>query len=143
MNIVETAKNLARMLLRGQTDKAGRPAFDHAERVANSSLIKFYLDAAVAFLHDVIEDTQATTEDLCALGFPEEVVQAVELLTRPHNLTYGEYIARLAQSGNRVAVRVKLADIADHLEPVVGFQLPDSLRERYLAARVILQAVPR
>jgi len=130
---------LATMLLRGQVDKAGRPAIDHAFRVVDRlPKSATYGEAQVALLHDVLEDTTATEADLRALGVSEWVLTEVVALTRLQSETYAAYIDRVAK--RPVARMVKLADIADHLGLVVGFQLPESLRERYTRARDVLRA---
>lgn len=86
----------------GQVDKAGVPYICHPLHVAESMTSE--TATAVALLHDVIEDTPWTGELLRAEGFPEEVVAAVELLTRDEELPYANYLQRLAASGNRIAL---------------------------------------
>ncbi|MDQ9887923.1 guanosine-3',5'-bis(diphosphate) 3'-pyrophosphohydrolase, partial [Acinetobacter pittii] len=64
---------------------------------------------AVAYLHDVIEDTWATTGDLKNAGFSDEIIEAVKLLTRDKDMDYEKYIENLCK--NPVAKTVKLADL--------------------------------
>jgi hypothetical protein len=67
MGTYQLAKVLAAVLLRGVVDKAGRPAIKHAIRVA--ARMETYGEATVAMLHDLVEDTQVTLDDLEALGY--------------------------------------------------------------------------
>jgi (p)ppGpp synthase/HD superfamily hydrolase len=68
----------------------------------------------VAVLHDVVEDTPHTLEDLRRAGYPEEVVQAVDCLTRRDTETYDEFIERLKP--NPLAYKVKIADLEDNMD---------------------------
>jgi len=62
-----------------------------------------------ALLHDVIEDTDTTIDDLAAAGFPQEVLRAVELVTHGQEETYWHYIRDI--KANPIARAVKLADL--------------------------------
>ena len=68
---------------------------------------------AAAALHDVLEDSEVTVEDLRSARLPDEVVDAVIALTHAPGLSYEQYIERLA--GNAIAFEVKLADLNDNL----------------------------
>jgi (p)ppGpp synthase/HD superfamily hydrolase len=77
---------------------------------------KFTEDAyQMALLHDVIEDTSYTLEDLLDLGVDEEIVSGVELLTKKKDLTYNENIDRIIKSSNQDALMVKIADNMSNL----------------------------
>ena len=108
------ARAFGELLLRGKVDKAGDALFAHAERIA--ARMPTHHHAAVSYLHDVVEDSQANLDDL-RVFFSEDVVAAVGLLTRDFSAdaTYADYIQRLAQ-GDTVARDVKLADLLDHLD---------------------------
>jgi (p)ppGpp synthase/HD superfamily hydrolase len=69
----------------------------------------------VAALHDILEDTRVTPADLRAAGYSEHVRAAVDCLTHRPSETYEETIERIAR--NPLARRVKLADLADNLDP--------------------------
>jgi hypothetical protein len=90
---------------------------------------------AAALLHDVLEDTDATAEDLLADGIPADVVQAVQLLTKAEGEAYADFILRLRD--NDLARRVKIADLEDNLNldrlPVIG-QADLERCEKYKAA---------
>ena len=106
--------------------------FRHAERVANMLAPKFN---DVAYLHDVIEDTEYDNSVLSNLVSKDDLI-AIDILTRKANQTYFEYIDFIAKSKNQKALMVKFADITDHLEQ--RHTLKDSLRKRYVKALRIL-----
>lgn len=64
-------------------------------------------------MHDILEDTDTTAEDLLEDGIPEKIVNAVKLLTRTSDETYHEYLEKLKP--NPIAKELKLADLADNL----------------------------
>ena len=106
--------------------------FRHAERVAQM-LPPAFQD--VAYLHDVIEDTEYDTLALSGFATKNDLY-VVDILTRKETQTYFEYIDFIAISKNRKAIMVKLADITDHLEQKAT--LKPSLEKRYLKAFGIL-----
>jgi (p)ppGpp synthase/HD superfamily hydrolase len=99
----------------GQLRKDGLPYFVHPLRVAEAVGDNGAVAAAVALLHDVIEDTMHTGDDLRKLGVPAAVVDRVQMLTHAKDADYAAYIAGLVESGDYIAMRVKLADIRDNL----------------------------
>ena len=99
-------------------DDAGVSMYEHMKRV-HARVAQYDVETQhVAWLHDIIEDTDVTGGDLFDMGYSEAVVEAVLLLThdKSHG-TYAEYIDRLCQSGNHRAINVKLADNADNTDP--------------------------
>ena len=90
-----------------QVDKCGLPYVTHPLHLAE--LMPDETTTAVALLHDVVEDTDYTLDDLKALGFPPAVTEAVALLTHDESVPYLEYVARLRD--NDLARKVKLADL--------------------------------
>ena len=107
MVLYQQALAIARDAHKGQVDKAGVDYIQHPLFVA--SLVEGELAKTVALLHDVVEDSDWTLEDLRKKGLPEEVVQAVGILTKKRNEKYEEYILRVKQ--NPLARQVKLADL--------------------------------
>ena len=91
----------------GQVDKSGVPYVFHPLHLAEQ--METEEEICTALLHDVVEDTKWTLAELEAEGFPASVLDAVRLLTREKDVSYMAYIERL--SGNRVARKVKLADL--------------------------------
>jgi (p)ppGpp synthase/HD superfamily hydrolase len=95
-----------------QYDKAGAPYILHPLRMMLRMSSETEMMAAV--LHDVVEDTDWTLEQLRQAGFTEEVVQAVECLTHRDHETYNEFVARVRT--NVIARKVKLADLEDNMD---------------------------
>lgn len=132
-NLVELAKDLCIEKHEGQYDKAGEPYAVHPIAVAAS--VEGDEVKMAAYLHDVVEDTDTTLNDLSELGFPNAVVAAVDALTRRDYETYEVYLERLA--GNPIAVKVKLADLAHNLSPE-RTGATEEMRARYKAAQAFL-----
>lgn len=112
MATLEDAIALAVQAHRGQADHYGQPYVLHPLRVMLRVDSDYERMAGV--LHDVVEDTPHTLEDLRSMGYPEEVVEAVDCLTRRPTETYGALIERAA--ANPIARRVKLADLEDNMD---------------------------
>ena len=110
----------------GQIDKSGRPYFLHPLRVAMRLATCTSEERHAALLHDVVEDSAVTLDDLRGMGYSEELLALVDLLTRrkPSGETHRQYIDRLVASGNAKALRVKLADVYDNMSPARTKSLP-------------------
>lgn len=97
----------------GQVDKAGEPYFKHPFHV---SLEMNDLESEItALLHDVLEDSDFTAEQLRDRGIPSRIVQAVQALTKPAELTYMDYIGSRVASDS-IAVKVKIADLKHNMD---------------------------
>ena len=90
-----------------QQDKSGLPYVFHPFHLAEQ--MQDEVTCTVALLHDVVEDTEYTFEDLTEMGYPHQVIEALRLLTHDDAEPYLEYVARVKQ--NPVAAEVKLADL--------------------------------
>ena len=112
MSTLERAIEIAARAHTGQIDKAGAPYIFHPLRLMLAVHAPHEQMAAV--LHDVVEDTSVTFEDLQREGFPDEVVEAVKALTK----TKGESRIEAAQraASNPIARAVKLADVTDNMD---------------------------
>ncbi len=106
----EDALAMATEKFRGVTDSDGQPYILHCLSVTLAQDD----DCArqVAVLHDIVEDTDVTLDDLHRLGFAREVIEGVAALTHRVDETYQAYVLRLAECD--VARRVKLADLRDN-----------------------------
>lgn len=91
----------------GQTDKSGIPYVVHPIHVAEQMTDE--QTTIVALLHDVIEDTDYTLQDLEKMGFEQSVLDALTLMTHKKGVPYLEYVAKLKD--NPIARAVKLADL--------------------------------
>lgn len=124
------AERFARAAHQKQIEEStGDPYINHVIRVV--SLVEGIPAQIVAWLHDVIEDSNITKDDLLKGGISYVLVASVLLLTRNKaSETYAQYIERIANSGDALAIQVKIADLEDHLRP----GCPMRLRPRYLKA---------
>ena len=103
----------------------------HAVRVADMCIKHGFDYMMVGLLHDIIEDTDTTLDEL-----PEDIRVDISTLTRRSNETYFEDINRIKNYGSNRTTTVKLYDIKDHLQQ--KDTLSKSLENRYLKARDIL-----
>ena len=103
----EKAYEIAKRAYLGQVDKAGEDYIKHPQKVA--SFVKSDEEKAVAYLHDVIEDTELTLEDLYEYGFSKEVIEAVDIITKKKGENYQSYLNSVKK--NKLARAVKLADL--------------------------------
>ena len=107
INEYELAYDIALKAHKGQKDKGGEDYFKPPLAVSNKLSGK--KEQIVALLHDVIEDTDVTVNDLKEAGFSDEVVLAVSAITKKAGEDYEEYLNRVKQ--NPIALRVKIADM--------------------------------
>ena len=110
---VVAAFSLACKAHAGQRDKSGRAYVAHPMTVA-SNVGDDETCVIVALLHDVVEDAHVSLDEIRD-QFGSDVADAVALLTHDDDLTYGQYIDRIATSGNEVAIRVKIADLTHNM----------------------------
>lgn len=133
------ARAIATVAHAGQVDKAGNPYIEHPARVA-ARVADHVEDAAVAWLHDVLEDTDVTVEVLRAAGISTGIIHDVELLTRKPDQQPEDYYAMVRQSFR--ARRVKLADIEDNSDierlALLDDQTMSRLIRKYAKARLLL-----
>ena len=113
IDYIEKAKAFAMMAHKGQTDKAGEDYFTAHVAVVADGVEPDPLVKAAAYLHDTVEDT-GTTIDTIRAEFPQEVAEAVSVLTREKDMTYAEYIWRVKQ--NDIAVKVKRSDLVSNMD---------------------------
>ena len=110
MSNLETAIEIAVTAHKGQKRKDGSPYVLHPLRLMMR--VESEAEKIVAVLHDVVEDTEVTLEDLEAAGFSTEVLDALKLVTHDSKQSYDEYIEEIAN--NPLAKSVKLADLRDN-----------------------------
>lgn len=109
-DVVERAKALAHRAHAGQVDKAGRPYIEHVARVAAAVSDDAQCEA-VAWAHDILEDCKHAEEEFWC-NLPGIVTRNVHYLTRYSWQRADQYYDRIRK--NPIALRVKLADIADN-----------------------------
>ncbi|SDP59412.1 HD domain-containing protein [Lentzea jiangxiensis] len=126
MFTLEDAVAIATSAHEGQVDKSGRPYIGHPLRVMAS--VSGEHEQMAAVLHDVIEDTPVTADDLLARGCPPAVVDAVVALSHLDDEPQEDYLRRVA--ANPLALSVKRADIGDNLSPARLARLDQETQER-------------
>lgn len=92
---------------KNQADKSGMPYVFHPLHLAEQ--MEDENTTIVALLHDVVEDTEYSLDDLKNMGFPQQVIEALGLLTHDKSVPYMDYIAEIKK--NPIAKAVKLADL--------------------------------
>jgi (p)ppGpp synthase/HD superfamily hydrolase len=112
MSLLEKAIQIAVRAHAGQKDRAGQPYILHPLRVM--ARVHTEAEKIVAILHDTVEDTDLSLDDLRAAGFPEEILIAVDCLTKREGEPYDDLIQRAKL--NRLAKPVKLADLQDNMD---------------------------
>jgi len=112
MPTLEQAIELAARAHSGQVDKAGQPYILHPLRVMLQ--VSGIHERMAAVLHDVVEDTDLTLEDLTGEGFPEDVISAIEALTKREGETRIQAAERAA--AHPIALVVKMADVTDNMD---------------------------
>ena len=138
---LEQASLLAARAHAGQVDRAGRPYVEHVFAVRDLLSAHGTRAQMAGVLHDVLEDTTLTADDLRAHGCPEEVVRAVESVTRRPGEHYEDMVRRAA--ADPLGRLVKLADTAHNRDEGRLSALPVEqaarLRAKYARAREILE----
>ena len=127
----------------GQTDRSGLPYVFHPFHLAEQMETEH--EVCAALLHDVMEDTPTTADDLVAAGIPEAYVHTCLLLTHAPDVPYMDYVAGLAHDA--VARKVKMADLR-HNADVTRLDGEPTARdlermEKYHAAMALLEEVAR
>lgn len=144
---LESAIEIATKAHDGQFDRAGEPYIKHPLNVMGQ--LKGETERMVAALHDVIEDTTLTYDYLREKGCPEDVIDAIKLVTRPDDMkdtdeTYLAWVQDIANSGNQTAINVKWGDLNHNsdLKRISNPKDKDFKRMRkYAKAKEILRPV--
>lgn len=114
IDLIKVALSIAEDAHKEQTDLDGKPEFFHPLEVGLAGTTTD--EMVVGFLHDVVEDSDYTFEDLLARGIPEHIVDTLRLLTHSKSERYDEYLQRIATSGNKTAIIVKWNDLSHNLD---------------------------
>lgn len=138
--LTNRAMKLAYAAHEGQMDKCGQPYIFHPYHLAEQ--MDDEISTCVALLHDVVEDTDVTLDDL-EKQFPPEVVEGVRLMTHDPAVDYFDYVRAI--KGHPVAQKVKLADLAHNSDESRFAGMEDATeallsrrRQKYARARDIL-----
>lgn len=142
--LTKKAMRIAYEAHHGQVDKVGVPYIFHPMHLAEQ--MKEEYTTCAALLHDVVEDTDYTLEDLEKLGFCQEILDALALMTHDPKVPYMEYVRALRK--NPIARKVKMADLK-HNSDLNRIEISDEAArakaekrvEKYRIAQEILQEV--
>ena len=113
-NLIDKSLEIITNLFNDKLDKGNSPYVLH--------LLKVYQGAStleekvVALLHDVLENTETTKEDLEELGFNKNIVETILVLTKKKGEDYRDYIDRIIKSNNIIALNVKLQDLKCNMD---------------------------
>ena len=124
---------------RDQIDKSGMPYVFHPFHLAEQMTDE--KTTVVALLHDVVEDTEYTIDDLKNMGFSEDILSAIALMTHDDSVPYMEYVAQI--KADPIAKAVKLADLRHNsdlsrLDKVTSYDLERA--EKYKKAIELLES---
>lgn len=111
---IEIALEIALKAHKGQRDLDGKPVILHPLTVALKGNNEREIVAGL--LHDVVEDTDWTFDDLLEAGIEREVVDALRMLTHSMDVPYLDYVRGIAESRNPIAINVKCNDLEHNLE---------------------------
>lgn len=95
-------------------DKGGFPYVIHLLKVYEG--VSDYLEKVCALLHDVVEDTDVTYDDLKEVGYNNDVISVLEILTKVKGEDYRDYIERIISSENVHAMNIKLSDLRHNMD---------------------------
>ena len=121
MERLMTARELCRKLHANQTDKCGQPYWIHPFTVAMRGFTGYANDQSISYaivglLHDIPEDTGMAVGSLVGLiELTDEEMAALKLLTHQDGMSYNEYIDSIIESGNEIAINVKLDDLLHNM----------------------------
>ena len=111
-HLLETAIRIAAKVHKGQVDRFEKPYILHVLRVMMAG--HDFEEQVLGALHDVLERSDLTVEDLAKKGFSERVLKALVHISRRTEETYEQYIDRVME--DNLAIRVKLHDLADKMD---------------------------
>jgi len=139
--MIKTAMKIAFDAHKEQVDKVGLPYIYHPIHLAEQ--MDDEVSICVALLHDVVEDTNISFEDLIEQGISNEVIITLRLLSHDNEVQYMDYIQNIKNSGDVVAISIKLADLK-HNSDISRLDIVDERDvvrcEKYLnAIKVLIQ----
>lgn len=137
MNAIEQALKIAIMAHEGQKDLDGLPAVLHPLTVGFAGQTED--EMVVGILHDTIEDSETIVTFLAACGFPQRIIDAIELLTHTKDMTYDEYLHRILQSGNELALNVKLNDLRHNIKRGIAGGHQKQVEKHQRALRILME----
>lgn len=135
MNQIDLCLKIATEAHRNQLDRSGDPVILHPLTVGLMG--KNEDEKCVGFLHDVIEDSNISAEDMLNMGVKQEYVEACKLLTHDKSIPYLEYVRSIKTSGNDLAKAVKLNDLRHNLKRGKEFGYDHLVRKHSAAFEIM------
>ena len=132
---VEKCIKIAMEAHEGQRDRDGNAVILHPLIVG--SMGKTDAEKCVGFLHDLVEDTDWSFDDLRNENIPEEIIEALQLCTHNDSIAYDEYVQRIIDSGNLTAIHVKLNDLHHNIARGKAFGYSDLVAKHERALKMI------
>ena len=114
MSILQDAEQLAYKYFKDKKDRGGNPYMQHLRFVKNHCLT--YDGQIVGILHDILEDTDCSISELREVIIREDLIQAIQLVSRKQSEKYSDYIRRIIDSKNINAIEVKLHDLENNMD---------------------------
>lgn len=137
MSAIDTALHIATTAHQGQKDRDGEAYILHPLTVGLMG--RTDEERMAGFLHDVLEDSDITADQLLEQGIPDSVVNALQLLTHDHSIPYMQYVQNIIDSHNPIALRVKFNDLTHNYQR--GKAYPDLQAKHRPALELVRQAV--
>ena len=113
-DLIYKSLEIVTKLFNEKCDKGGFPYVIHLLKVYSG--VSEYLEKICALLHDVVEDTDVTYDDLKNVGYSDEVIDILRILTKTKGEDYRKYIDRIINSNNIHAMNIKLADLRHNMD---------------------------
>ena len=113
-NLIYKSLEIVTRVFNEKCDKGGFPYVIHLLKVYSG--VSDYNEKVCALLHDVVEDTEITYDDLINVGYSNEIIDVLKILTKLKGEDYRDYISRIIESNNRHAMNIKLADLTHNMD---------------------------
>lgn len=136
--MIELCLAIAVKAHKGQEDKVGLPVILHPLTVGLTGATPD--EMCVGFLHDTVEDTDVTPENLLSAGVPQRIVDAVALLTHDKSTPYFDYIKALIASGNKLAIAAKRNDLTHNHARAIKYGFKEQEQKCATALAMIEQS---
>ena len=113
-DLIYKSLEIVTRLFNDKCDKGGFPYVIHLLKVYSG--VSEYIEKVCALLHDVVEDTNVTYDDLRSVGYSDEVIDILKIITKLKGEDYRKYIDRIIESNNIHAMNIKLSDLRHNMD---------------------------
>ena len=113
-DLIYKSLEIVTRLFNDEKDKGGFPYVVHLLKVYSG--VSDYTEKVCALLHDVVEDTDVTFEDLKEVGYSDEIINILKILTKNKGEDYRDYIDRIINSNNIHAMNIKISDLRHNMD---------------------------